>query len=150
MRTPLNKTTLGVHISLENKVNLNEFKLGLFVIENTKKNASITDIISIIKCKDIFEVNYNNPVNGEKELVAYDFCIDEDFFIFKPEVKEGDVINIRTIVNLKLPTYDLGEEAPYNIDDFLELRRDITHYTTPFPSFINLFFVSILIELDPL
>ena len=54
MRTPLNRKTLGVHFSLENKVSFDKFKDGIFEITNTKKNARFPKHIGTITCKDIF------------------------------------------------------------------------------------------------
>ena len=113
------------------------------MIENYKKDGDGSKIIATITCSDISEVEYTDPVTGEKGK-AYDFCLDEKFFIPKPEVEGGDVINVRTIMDLDIPVRDC-EKFPFRDGDPHEFV-----FSTPFPYFYSLFFISFLIELDPL
>ena len=73
----------------------------------------------------------------KKKLIGFDFCFDDDLPIFKPEVKEGDIINIMTMIDLDFPPVE-------------DVDLDVRKHTFKFPYFENLYLVSFLIELDPL
>ena len=144
VRTPINRTTLEILSAFEDKARISDFSSSLFTIEIHKRDEADSRKIGHINCKDLYNPDVAHPLF--KKRYAYDLCLDESFFISRPELKGGDVINVRTELDLDIPPIDdYAKEHPHtdkSLFDFL--------VTFPFPGSTNLFFISFLIELDPL
>ena len=106
----------------------------------TKKNYGIFKHIGIIRCQKAYKLYYQDPIYGVGSFFLYDFCFEDYLPLFSDtdaEVEEGDIINIRTTIDLDFPPYSaLDEEFYSNI-------RTIPHIG-------NTYLVTFLIELDPL
>ena len=140
MKTPISAWRLRDYFNINNKADVSAFMSGLFKIYNFKHDEqSLPEEIGIFTCKDIFELIHKEGGKGS----YYNFCFDDDLPIFNPEVKEGDVINIMTMVDLEFP-----------IVEHAKIPSEFwgSDYNRKFnlPVWFNVFLVSVLIELDPL
>ena len=71
-------------------------------------------------------------------MAVFDFCFEDFlplFFDKDAEVEEGDIINIRTVIDLDFPPYSAPD------DEFESLKRKNPHIR-------NTYLVAFLIELD--
>ena len=99
--------------------------------EQLKKNQGL--ILGSILCYDAYKLYVKgNPDAGgfflKEQFVGYDFCFEDDLPIV-PEynfLKEGDIINVETLIDL-----------------------DLTNYGLDNPN-VNTYLITFLIELDPL
>ena len=140
MKTPISSWRLREYFNINNKADVSAFTSGLFKIYNFKDDdQSLPEEIGVFTCKDIFEVIYKES----NERVFYNFCFDDDLPIFNPDVKEGDVINIMTMVDLEFPHTEIARLTPEYLESEYYRKFDA-------PVWFHVFLVSVLIELDPL
>ena len=146
MKTPIYEESFKDLFIIKDRVNLGLTKDGFFAFTKIKgsDDISFSKIIGNIKCKEAYKLYFKKPGDDEKKLIGYDFCFDDDLPIFDPEVEEGDIINIKTMINLDFPHINMNDDDA--IDKDLDLDRHIFKY----PYFENIYLISFLIELDPL
>ena len=138
MRTPINKESLEGRLIEKNRADVSFIKLGFFSFTNTKINGELKNI-GRITCQDAYKLyfqldEYSTPDKPEIRWL-YDFCFEDDLPLINEEstiVEEGDIINIRTLINLSFPYLD----EVYDPKD--------ANYIG------NTYLVTFLIELDPL
>ena len=104
-------------------------------------------LIGIIRCREAYKLYCKKPDSDEKNekkfFFSYDFCFDDDLPIDRPKVKEGDIINIKTMIDLECPRIrDVNFPVLWDLDKQPEIGN--------FPIFEHKYLVTILIELDPL
>ena len=122
------------------KVDINDFTSGLFKIYNFKSDdSSLPEEIGIFTCKEVFEL----ILKESSDQGFFGFCFDDDLPLFNPVVKEGDVINIMTMVDLEFPVSERASLSPW-------FEKSEYYQKFGLPYWYNVFLVSILIELDPL
>ena len=143
MGTPFNKENFNERVIEKKKIN-SDFSNGFFEFILKKKNVVYNNKpISILRCNEAFNL-YSYDDDGKKLFYAYDFCFDDTFPFGKKEdaeVEEGDILNIRTIINSEL--------------DFPPLPVDLDNYNGALlydedTRVGNTYLATILIELDPL
>ena len=131
------------------------FGKGFFEIINSSKG-----VIGGITCSE----EYGLPLSNPWLTLKIDFCFDDDLPLKNLEVKEGDVINIISSVDVDIPFVtgkqmeDFFKSFGYKPDDLKpdEAKLLVEAFETfsakpnfSFPLF-STYLVSILIELDPL
>ena len=143
MRTPFNKENFNKRVIEKKKIN-SDFSNGFFEFILKKKYVITTNkSISILRCNEAFNL-YLYDDDGKRFFYAYDFCFDDTFPFGKKEdaeVEEGDILNIRTIINSELdfpPLPDVLESSNGSLLYDEDTRVGNTYLAT------------ILIELDPL
>ena len=143
MRTPFNKENFNERVIEKKKIN-SDFSNGFFEFILKKKDGIPTNkIISNLRCNEAFNL-YLYDDDGKRFFYTYDFCFDDTFPFGEKEdaeVEEGDILNIRTIINSEL-------DFPPLPDD-LESNNGILLYDKD-TRVGNTYLVTILIELDPL
>ena len=98
-------------------------KKGIFIFTNKKYDSEFIEI-GIIKCRSAYEIQPPTPENADTLGVKFvDFCF-EDYLPhlkidFYQRVKEGDILNIHTMINLDFPPY-----PPDGDDVFGHLHRE--------------------------
>ena len=83
---------------------------------------------------------YSEDSFGRKMISVFDFCFEDFlplFFDKDAEVEEGDIINIRTNIDVDFPPYSAPD------DEFVSIIRKNPHIG-------NTYLATFLIELDPL
>ena len=86
--------------SLKKKIN-SDYRNGFFEF-TTKKVDGIYHPIGKIRCKEAYNLYELDEHGNKKWFPFYDFCFDDFLPIYKDhdaEVEEGDIINVRTIIN---------------------------------------------------
>ena len=104
MRTPINQDSFENAIA-RGRVNVPDFKNeGFFTFTNKKIDGSFK-VIGIIRCHDAYKVKHVSDY-GRESFFLFDFCF-EDYLPLhldsSTEVEEGDIINIRSMINLNFP-----------------------------------------------
>ena len=141
MRTPFNKEDFSKRVIEKKKIN-SDFRNGFFEFTIKKKDEKF-DTIAILRCREAFNLYEYDEEGNKKWTPFYDFCFDDPFPFGKKEwaeVEEGDILNIRTIINSEMdfPPYPDNLESGGLRIDKKDTRIGNTYLTT------------ILIELDPL
>ena len=150
MKIPSNKNGLEDRLIERNKIDTRFASYGFFSFIRIRDGEY--DVIGIIRCQEVYKTYYQgimvrgpNPEDREPFIVkfAYDFCFEDDLAINpllpgeegdgNEYVREGDILNIRTNINLEYPP--TLSYSPYSGEDA---------YTG------NTFYCTFLIELDPL
>ena len=141
MRTPINKESFNKRVIEKKKIN-SDYSNGFF--EFTKKKVDgIYHKIGKIHCKEAYNLYELDEHGNKKWFPFYDFCFDDFLPLFEDydaEVEEGDIINIRTIINSEFdfpPYSDALDSAALSL-----YKKD--------PHIGNTYLVTFLIELDPL
>ena len=107
-----------------------------------------TKLIGAIDCVEAYKLNLGLQKPEEDILikvpVGYRFCFENPLPTWREEeaeVEEGDIINIRTEINLDFPSLSPKWDKP-----------DVSRFENPAddPFLLNSFVVTFLIELDPL
>ena len=132
MRTPINQESFENEI-VRGRVDLPDFK-------NENNNNGIFDEIGIIRCHEAYKVEYASDDDGSVSSFLFDFCFDDYLPLYldkDAEVEEGDIINIRSMINLSFPPYSAID------DEFASFVSGNTHIG-------NTYLATFLIELDPL
>ena len=115
-------------------------KIKVFFTFTNKKIDGSFNVIGIIRCHDAYKVKHVSDDGRESFFFLFDFCF-EDYLPLhldsSAEVEEGDIINIRYIINLNLPPYSAID------DEFYSIVRGNTHIG-------NTYLVTFFIGLDPL
>ena len=141
MRTPFNKEDFSKRVIEKKKIN-SHFQNGFFEFTIKKKDEKF-DTIATLRCREAFNLYEYDKEGNIKWTPFYDFCFDDPFPFGEKEwaeVEEGDILNIRTIINSEMdfPPYpDNLESGGLRID-----KKD--------PRIGNTYLTTILIELDPL
>ena len=103
MRTPITKDSFNKAIA-EGRVDLVDFDLfGIFTFTRKRYDGGF-EVIGTISCKrEFFDLPNGHYLKEEEDII--DFCFDDlpIFFYWKPKVEEGDIINIRSMINLDFP-----------------------------------------------
>ena len=139
MRTPFNKEEFSKRVIEKKKIN-SDFPSGFFEFTIKKKDEKF-DSITILRCREAFNLYEYDEEGNKKWIPFYDFCFDDPFPFSKKEfaeVEEGDILNIRTIIDSEMdfPPYpDNLESGGLRID-----KED--------PRIGNTYLATILIELD--
>ena len=142
MITSINEITLENFLIYKDRVDLDYTKDGFFSFTNYNKDGYF-DYIGTIRCREAYKLYFKKPDSDEKKFFGYDFCFDDDLPIDRPKVKEGDIINIKTMIDLEFPRFeDINFDVLWDLDKQPEVGN--------FPVFENKYLVTILIELDPL
>ena len=139
MRTPINKESFEGRIFEKNRADVSFINLGFFVFTNTKINGDLKTI-GKITCQDAYKLYFQldkySTLDNPEIRWLYEFCFEDDLPLNNEEtiiVEEGDIISIRTLIDLSFP--NLGE-------DIEDLNED---------SYMgNTYLATFLIELDPL
>ena len=143
MRTPFNKENFNERVIEKKKIN-SDFSNGFFEFILKKKDVIPTNkSISILRCNEAFNL-YLYDDDGKRFFYTYDFCFDDTFPFGEKEdaeVEEGDILNIRTIINSELDFPPLP--------DVLESSNGILLYDED-TRVGNTYLATVLIELDPL
>ena len=143
MSTPINDITLENFLIYKDRVDLDYLKDGFFSFTNYDKDGYFADI-GTIRCREAYKLYFKKPDSDEKKFFfGYDFCFDDDLPIERPEVKEGDIINIKTMIDLEFPRI---KDVNFDVLWYLDKQPVVGN----FPVFENKYLVTILIELDPL
>ena len=82
---------------------------GIFIFTNKKHNGEFAEI-GLIKCRSAYEMTASTPENVHHLGVNFiDFCFEDYLPLlddgFYQRVEEGDILNIRTMINLIGNTY---------------------------------------------
>ena len=118
MKTPISSWALDDYFTKTRKRDLSGFDTGIFKVYNFKNDGSyLPEEIGAFTCKNVFDVYDKETLT----FLANEFCFDEDLPIFKPEVMEGDIINVATMIDLDLPaerrgfilTDEIAHRAPF-------------------------------------
>ena len=143
MRTPIDLDNIRDWFVSKDRADMELFRDGFFMFLNFKNGGGV-EVIGNINCRKAYKLYFlkkdKDDVRYVPTFYGYDFCFDDDLPIFKPEVKEGDVINIETMIDLEIPHI-----RDVNFD--LEFEEKLK--TIKFPYAGNIFMLSILIKLDP-
>ena len=145
MRTPINKESFEDAVIKRDRADVDFISKGFFAFtKNKKRDGVIGDIshIGVITCIDAYRLNCQIPEGGYVVgSPGYDFCFDDPLPVWGEHVEEGDIINIRTEIDLVFPSLTPEDNNP-----------DESLYADPAndPSILNTFLVTFLIELDPL
>ena len=143
MKTPVNKKSLDDRLVERNKIDIGFARYG-FLSFIRIRDGEYSEI-GVIRCQEVYKtyfqgilVSGTNPEDREPFIFkyAYDFCFEDDLLIhteWDKKVREGDIINIRTNINLEYPP-KIDYDNLY--DDFYYIG--------------NTFHCTFLIELDPL
>ena len=126
--------------SLKKKIN-SDYRNGFF--EFTKKKVDgIYQTIGKIHCKEAYNLYELDEHGNKKRFPFHDFCFDDLLPIYKEavEVEEGDIINVRTIINSEFDFPPYSDELDSSA--FSLYKKD--------PHIGNTYLVTFLIELDPL
>ena len=124
---------------MKKKIN-SDYSNGFFEFTKRKVDGNF-ERIGAITCSEAYNL-YEIDEDGNKWFRLYDFCFDDFFPLFndeKAEVKEGEIINVLTIINSEF------DFPPYSDDSDVEFaiyKKDL-HIG-------NTYLVTFLIELDPL
>ena len=141
MRTPINKETFSDFIITKDRVDLDFLGKGFFTFTNYTNYGDFLDI-GRINCKEAFKLFLKPSDSREGTFFGYDFCFDDDLPILIPKVREGDIINIRTMIDLEFfHLEDIDFDVKY--DGMINQINDLFSYS-------NIYMIIILIELDPL
>ena len=92
----------------------------------------------MIRCEEAYELYIKSPTG--MIVALFDFCFDDSLPLFLDEyvdVEEGDIINMRTLIDLDFPPYSAGDKEIY---DYYKKNSHIG----------NNYLATFLIELDPL
>ena len=123
---------------MKKKIN-SDYQQGFF--EFTKKKVDgVYYKIGKIHCKEAYNLYEIDEHGNKRWFPFFDFCFDEFLPLYDDddaEVEEGDIINVRTIIDFDFPPYS----APDN--HALSLYKKDAHIG-------NTYLVTFLIELDPL
>ena len=131
----------------ENRIELSEYrKIGIFIFTNKKHDGTFNEI-GIIKCEYAYGLRQSPPPEGVDTFGVnlVDLCF-EDYlpllkFGFYQRVEEGDILNIRTMINLDFPLYPEGGDDVYG--HLFDEPDKVRHLG-------NTYLATFLIELDPL
>ena len=138
MKTPIYKESLKDLFIIRDRVDLDFTGNGFFSFINHRNSGEMASYIGVIRCREAYKIYFKKDDSDEEKFIGYDFCFDDDLPIFDPWVKEGDVINIKTLIDL---------EFPRDEDKNLVLEYGWEHVLN-FPFFKNIYLVTFLIELD--
>ena len=154
MKTPITPDTLIKYFKVKGRVDLTNFDTGIFKIYNFKNYGThYPEEIATITCKDAFEIKDEERLNyyyfnlGSSSRIL---CIEDNPPIFKPKVMGGDIINVATMVDLDIP---IPEKKHYLGEDNVHRRNFFeSEYFKKWgtPDLLNVYYLTILIELDPL
>ena len=129
MRTPINKDSFNKAL-VEGRFDFDDYyHFGIFTFTRKRPDGGF-EVMGKISCKrEFLDLPDDHYLKKEEDMI--DYCFDGDapiFFYWKPKVEEGDIINIRSMINLDFPP-DISKP-----DDHMR----------------NTYLVTFLIELDPL
>ena len=139
MKTPINKKSLEDRLIERNKIDIGFARYGFFSFIRIRDGECSE--IGVIRCQEVYKTYFQgilvrgpNPEDREPFIVkyGYDFCFKDDLPIYTEggeKVREGDIINIRTNINLEYP-------PKIDYEDFSYIG--------------NTFHCTFLIEFDPL
>ena len=142
MRTPINKESFNKKVIEKNKLN-SDFRNGFFEFTIKKVVDGIYNTIGKIHCKEAYNLYEYDEEGNKKWFPFYDFCFDDPLPLGEKEwaeVEEGDILNIRTIINSEFDFPPYSDKL--DSDAFSLYKKD--------PHIGNTYLVTFLIELDPL
>ena len=142
MRTPINKESFNKRV-IEKKKKLNsDFRNGFFEFSIKKVVDGLYHTIGKIRCKEAYNLYEYDEEGNKKWFPFYDFCFDDPLPLIEDsaEVEEGDILNIRTIINSEFDFPPYSDKL--DSDAFSLYKKD--------PHIGNTYLVTFLIELDPL
>ena len=125
---------------MKKKIN-SDYSNGFFEFTKRKVDGNFQRI-GAITCSEAYNL-YEIDEDGNKWFKLYDFCFDDFLPLFDDEfaeVKEGEIINIRTIINSELDFPPYPDESDVDIHTYYKKELHIG----------NTYLVTFLIELDPL
>ena len=138
MRTQINKESFEDRVIKKDLVDV-DYDDGFFLFTN-KKIDGIYKHIGIIRCHKAYKLDFQDSF-GRETFFVYDFCFEDSLPLFSDsdvEVEEGDIINIRTKIDLDFSPYLASD------DEFESIVRPNIHTCIG-----NTYLVTFLIELDP-
>ena len=119
-----------------------DYSNGFFEFTKRKVDGNF-ERIGAITCSEAYDL-YEIDEDGNKWFRLYDFCFDDFLPLFddneKAEVKEGEIINVRTIINSEFDFPPYSDESDF--EGYAIFEKDL--------SIGNTYLVTFLIELDPL
>ena len=141
MRTPINEESFNKRV-IEKKKKLIQIIEMDSLSSQKKKVDGIYHPIGKIRCKEAYNLYELDEHGNKKWFPFHDFCFDDLLPIYTDsvEVEEGDIINVRTIINSEFdfpPYSDELDSAAFSL-----YKKD--------PHIGNTYLVTFLIELDPL
>ena len=139
MRTPINKESFNKRV-IEKKKIKSDYGNGFFEFTKRKVDGNFQRI-GAITCSEAYNL-YEVNEDGKKLFLLYDFCFDDFLPLLDDElaeVKEGEIINIQTIINSELDFPPYPDESD---EEYSGLKKEL-HIG-------NTYLVTFLIELDPL
>ena len=142
MRTPINKESFNKRVIEKNKLN-SDFRNGFFEFTIKKVVDGLYQTIGKIHCKEAYNLYEYDEEGNKKWFPFYDFCFDDPLPLGEKEdaeVEEGDILNIRTIINSEFDFPPYSDKL--DSDAFSLYKKD--------PHIGNTYLVTFLIELDPL
>ena len=111
MKTPIHKESLGDRLVERDRVDINYAYYGFFSFIRIRDDEY--KVIGTIRCQEVYNLYFQRiskgPNPGDVEIVipeyAYDFCFENDLPITGggEYVREGDILNIRTNIDLEFP-----------------------------------------------
>ena len=140
MRTPFNKESFNKRVIEKKKIN-SDYSNGFFEFTKKKVDGDF-ESIGRITCSEAYNL-YEVDEDGNKWFRLYDFCFDDFLPVYDDEyaeVEEGDIINVRTIINSEFDFPPYSDES--DIEGFTLFKKDLHIGKT--------YLVTFLIELDPL
>ena len=151
MKTPIRADTLIKYFNVKGRADLTNFDTGIFKAYNFKNDGTYyPEEIAAITCKDAFEIKDEERFRDRADVSSRVLCIEDSPPILKPRVMCGDIINVASMVDFDIPIPErkhyLGEENVHRRDFFQ------SEYFKKWgaPDLFNVYFLTILIELDPL
>ena len=142
MRTPIKKESFNKRVIEKNKLN-SDFRNGFFEFTIKKVVDGLYQTIGKIHCKEAYNLYEYDEEGNKKWFPFYDFCFDDPLPLGEKEdaeVEEGDILNIRTIINSEFDFPPYSDKL--DSDAFSLYKKD--------PHIGNTYLVTFLIELDPL
>ena len=125
---------------------------GFFTFENyfiNEANETFVKTIGEITCREAYKLEFKK--NKELDIPIFDFCFDDDLPLINPYVDKNNIINIRTNVDLELPSIEEVNRLAKEIYSYREGWHPDLHFSGLNTNlFRNAYLVTILIELDPL
>ena len=133
MRTPINKESSEERVIERDRADVDFINDEFFLFTKKKIDGNFRTI-GIIRCEEAYKLYFQDPIHGVGSFV-YDFCFNDYLpLLYGSEaVEEGDIINIRTEIDLDFAP-NLAEDDPIK----------------PNPYIGNTYLVTFLKELDPL
>ena len=135
MRTPINEESFNKRVIKKKKIN-SDYRNGFF--EFTKKKVDgIYQTIGRIHCKEAYNLYELDEHGNKKWFPFHDFCSDDLLPIYKEavEVEEGDIINVRTIINSEFDFPPYSDEL--DSDAFSLYKKDPHIGNTYLVTFFN-------------